>query len=238
MPSLWLRAAGGGVEQCRWPGRAGCRRLRDNGLRCPSSRPSSKDRWPSFAPGTGAPHPIDLGAEANATMYEKVLGLLLACDEVDAVAVNFTPPLVNRRTDEVATAIVSAVDGPPAPCAPGAGAVARPLTWASPWWPASWALTTVASHPALRPLPGTEFHLPGDGGKSPGPRLSVRPGETAPQGRSPGPRRGRERSPPALPHGQSRRRRGLAPGWVTGAAAMDVLAAFGWAAHRGGFQRR
>jgi acyl-CoA synthetase (NDP forming) len=43
-------------------------------------------------------------------MYEQVLDLLLECGEVDAVAVNFTPPLVTRRTDEVAVAIVAAVD--------------------------------------------------------------------------------------------------------------------------------
>ena len=43
-------------------------------------------------------------------MYEQVLDLLLASGEVDAVVVIFTPPLVNRRTDEVAAAVAAAVD--------------------------------------------------------------------------------------------------------------------------------
>ena len=42
-------------------------------------------------------------------MYESVLGLLLA-SAIDAVAVNFTPPLVTRKTDDIAAAIVAAVD--------------------------------------------------------------------------------------------------------------------------------
>ena len=51
-------------------------------------------------------------------MFEKVLGFLFAGDEVDAVAVIFTPPLVYRRTDEVAVAIVAAVDRAPLPQTP------------------------------------------------------------------------------------------------------------------------
>ncbi|HXW79765.1 MAG TPA: GNAT family N-acetyltransferase, partial [Acidimicrobiales bacterium] len=82
-----------------------------NGLQVPEFSPALQSQIALRCPRNGGvSNPIDLGAEANATMYEDVLGLLLASDEVDAVAVNFTPPLVNRRTDEVATAIVAAVD--------------------------------------------------------------------------------------------------------------------------------
>ena len=43
-------------------------------------------------------------------MFEDVLELLLVSGEVDSVLVNFTPPLVTRRTDEVCEAVVRAVD--------------------------------------------------------------------------------------------------------------------------------
>ncbi len=60
-------------------------------------------------------------------MYEQVLDLLLACGEVDAVAVNFTPPLVSRKTDDVAAAIAAAVDRAGESAGTAGGYVARPV---------------------------------------------------------------------------------------------------------------
>jgi len=82
-----------------------------NGLEVPEFSPEVQRRLVELCPRNGGvSNPIDLGAEANAQMYEDVLDLLLSCGEVDAVAVNFTPPLVTRRTDDVAAAIAAAVD--------------------------------------------------------------------------------------------------------------------------------
>ena len=60
-------------------------------------------------------------------MYEQVLDLLLACGEVDAVAVHFTPPLVSRKTDDVAAAIAAAVDRAGESAGTAGGCVARPV---------------------------------------------------------------------------------------------------------------
>jgi acetyl coenzyme A synthetase (ADP forming)-like protein len=82
-----------------------------NGLQVPEFSAELQRQIAELCPRNGGvSNPIDLGAEANAPMYEQVLGLLLSCGEVDGVVVNFTPPLVTRRTDEVAAAIVAAVD--------------------------------------------------------------------------------------------------------------------------------
>jgi len=82
-----------------------------NGLLVPEFSVELQRRVAELCPRNGGvSNPIDLGAEASAPMYEQVLDLLLSCGEIDAVAVNFTPPLVTRRTDDVAAAIVAAVD--------------------------------------------------------------------------------------------------------------------------------
>lgn len=82
-----------------------------NGLQVPEFSAGLQGRVAELCPRNGGvSNPVDLGAEANATMYEQVMDLLLGCDEVDAVAVNFTPPLVTRKTEDVAMAIVAAVD--------------------------------------------------------------------------------------------------------------------------------
>ena len=90
------------------------------------------------------------------------------------MVVNFTPPLVNRRTDEVAAAIVAAVDRSAA--AGDAGAARRePPTWRKPVVASLLGADECrAGHPALGPLPGAELHVPGNGGESAGPRPSVR----------------------------------------------------------------
>ena len=60
-------------------------------------------------PGASVRNPIDLAASATAEGYSSALGALLASDEIDAVIVIFTPPLVTRA-DDVAHAVVGAVD--------------------------------------------------------------------------------------------------------------------------------
>ncbi|HTV10334.1 MAG TPA: GNAT family N-acetyltransferase [Acidimicrobiales bacterium] len=93
------------------PGVLAADALVSNGLQVPEFSAQLQQEIAALCPRNGGvTNPIDLGAEANAPMYEQVLGLLLASDEIDGVVVNFTPPLVNRRTDEVAKAIVNAVD--------------------------------------------------------------------------------------------------------------------------------
>jgi acetyl coenzyme A synthetase (ADP forming)-like protein len=82
-----------------------------NGMQVPEFSADLQRRIADLCPRNGGvSNPIDLGAEASAPMYDSVLGLLLESDEVDAVAVNFTPPLVTRKTDDIAAAIVAAVD--------------------------------------------------------------------------------------------------------------------------------
>ncbi len=60
-------------------------------------------------PGASVRNPIDLAASATADGYARALGALLASDEIDVVIVIFTPPLVTRA-DDVARAVVGAVD--------------------------------------------------------------------------------------------------------------------------------
>ncbi len=57
----------------------------------------------------GLSNPIDLAASATADTYGRCLAVLLASGEVDAVVVIFTPPL-GTQADEVASAVVTAVD--------------------------------------------------------------------------------------------------------------------------------
>ena len=186
-----------------------------NGLEVPEFSAGLRQGIAELCPRNGGTsNPVDLGAEANAPMYESVLGLILASDEVDAVVVNFTPPLVNRRTDEVAAAIVAAVGK-----AAEAGE-ARPVV-------ASLLGADESGRHVLR------------SGRYPVPSFTYP--ETAVRALGHGLRYGAWREHPAgmvpaldnidvnearrrLPHDEDG---ALATGWVTGAAAMDVLAAFG-----------
>jgi acetyl coenzyme A synthetase (ADP forming)-like protein len=60
-------------------------------------------------PGASVRNPIDLAASATSEGYTKALDALLVSDEIDVVIVIFTPPLVTRA-DDVAHAVVGAVD--------------------------------------------------------------------------------------------------------------------------------
>ena len=60
-------------------------------------------------PGASVRNPIDLAASANAEGYTDALDALLGSDEIDVIIVIFTPPLVTRA-DDVARAVVGAID--------------------------------------------------------------------------------------------------------------------------------
>ncbi len=207
-----------------------------NGLEVPMFSAELQARIAELCPRNGGvSNPIDLGAEASAPMYESVLGLLLESDEVDAVMVNFTPPLVTRKTDDIAAAIVAAVDRaaavaeaeatepepaqPPQPRRPAKPVVASLL--------GAEASGTAVLQTAHYPVPSYIY-----------PETAVRAlahalryGEWRRQPRGVVPalegvdvNEARRR----LPHDGNTTGTGTTlSGWVTGAAAMDVLAAFG-----------
>ena len=129
-----------------------------NGLQVPEFSAELKSRIADLCPRNGGvSNPIDLGAEASAPMYEQVLDLLLACGEVDAVAVNFTPPLVTRKTDDVAAAIAAAVDRAGA----SAGAVGGLWGQAGRGQPPG-CRRERPGRPTLRSLSRAQFHLSRD----------------------------------------------------------------------------
>jgi acetyl coenzyme A synthetase (ADP forming)-like protein len=191
-----------------------------NGLQVPEFSAELQRRIAELCPRNGGvSNPIDLGAEASAPMYDSVLSLLLASDEVDAVAVNFTPPLVTRRTDEIAAAIVAAVDR-----APQDGKEPKPVVASLLGADES---GTAVLQSARYPVPSYTY-----------PETSVRAlahalryGEwrRRPKGTIPvldgvDVNEARRR----VPRDDSAEGAGaMVPGWVSGAAAMDILAAFG-----------
>lgn len=79
------------------------------GLEVPILSESSQNTLRSFLPlGASAINPVDMIASASADEYHKAIGIVAADDNVDALIVIFTPPLVTRSED-VALAIVDAV---------------------------------------------------------------------------------------------------------------------------------
>lgn len=190
-----------------------------NGLSVPEFSPELQSRVAEICPRNGgASNPIDLGAEANAPMYEQMLDLLLGSDELDAVLVNFTPPLVNRRADEVAAAIVAAVDKA------AGGASPKPVV----------ASLLGADDSGVAVLRSARFPVPSYTYPETAVRAlahalryaawRARPRATTPVLDDVDVNEARRRLPHLEVGGAEA---GLAPGWVTGAAAMDVLAAFG-----------
>ncbi|HYA45197.1 MAG TPA: GNAT family N-acetyltransferase, partial [Acidimicrobiales bacterium] len=205
-----------------------------NGLQVPEFSEPLQRRLEEVCPHNGGVrNPIDLGAEANAKMYEQALDLLLSCGEVDAVVVNFTPPMVTRRTDDVAAAIVSAVDrvaervaaaavsGAEAAEGGGSSGVGRPVV-------ASLLGADADGQSVLRsarnPVPA--FTYPETAVRALAHALrygtwaSRRPVGAVPALEGVDVNEARRR----LPRDGSG---AIAPGWVAGAAAMGVLAAFG-----------
>lgn len=81
-----------------------------HGLEAPElSRALQQALHALLPPEAGVGNPVDMVATATASSYRQALDLVLASDEVDAIIVIFTPPLVTRA-DDVADAVVDAVD--------------------------------------------------------------------------------------------------------------------------------
>jgi acetyl coenzyme A synthetase (ADP forming)-like protein len=202
-----------------------------NGLQVPEFSAGLQSRIAELCPRNGGVrNPIDLGAEANAAMYEQVLDLLLSCGEVDSVAVNFTPPLVTRKTEDVAAAIVIAVDRAGARAeAAGAkdqGFVAKPVV-VSLLGAEESGYAVLRS--ARRPVPS--FTYPETSVRALAHALHYAEWRNRPEGTVPvlegaDINEARRRLPrQTVIHDGAEGP--LEPGWVTGAAAMDVLAAMG-----------
>ncbi len=203
-----------------------------NGLEVPEFSADLQSRIAELCPRNGGvANPIDLGAEASAPMYESVLGLLLASDEVDAVMVNFTPPLVTRKTDDIAAAIVAAVDRA-AVLADGEATEpgAEPLRRAKPVVASllgAEASGTAVLQTAHYPVPS--YIYPETAVRALAHALRYGEWRRQPKGVVPAlegvdVNEARRR----LPHDGSATGGGTTvSGWVTGTAAMDVLAAFG-----------
>ena len=80
-----------------------------HGLEVPELSAATREALAAFLPeGAGLANPVDLVASSGAPAYRRALDLLLAGDEVDAVVVIFTPPLVTSAAD-VAEAVRAAV---------------------------------------------------------------------------------------------------------------------------------
>lgn len=81
-----------------------------HGLLVPELSPPLQRQLHQLLPAeAGVANPVDMVASATASSYRRALDLLLGSDEVDAVIVLFTPPLVTRA-DDVADEVVGAVD--------------------------------------------------------------------------------------------------------------------------------
>jgi acetyl coenzyme A synthetase (ADP forming)-like protein len=210
-----------------------------NGLQVPEFSADLQRRIADLCPRNGGvSNPIDLGAEASAPMYESVLELLLSSDEVDAVVVNFTPPLVTRKTDDIAAAIVAAVDraalaeqaSADAPQATDAGAVAGTAPLAKPVV-ASLLGADVSGQAVLQTahFPVPSYIYPETAVRALAHALRYGEWRRRPKGAIPvladvDVNEARRR----LPHeGGPGGTGAMVSGWVGGAAAMDVLAAFG-----------
>jgi acetyl coenzyme A synthetase (ADP forming)-like protein len=206
-----------------------------NGLQVPEFSVDLQRRIADLCPRNGGvSNPIDLGAEASAPMYESVLELLLSSDEVDAVMVNFTPPLVTRKTDDIAAAIVAAVDR--AAALADGGEVTTGPDEAKHLWVAKPVVASLLGADASGQAVLQAAHYPVPSYIYP---------ETAVRALAHALRYGEWRRQPKgvvptlegvdvnearrrLPHDGSATGTGATvSGWVTGTAAMDVLAAFG-----------
>ena len=202
-----------------------------NGMQVPEFSADLQRQIAELCPRNGGvSNPIDLGAEANAPMYEQVLDLLLRSGEVDAVAVNFTPPLVTRRTDDVAQAIVKAVNraAERQEAAPDdESAVARPVV-------VSLLGADESGKDILRsaryPIPS--FIYPETAVRALAHALRYAQWRSRPVGEVPvlegvDVNEARRRLPREGGSAEDGTGGSIVPGWLSGGAAMDLLAAFG-----------
>ncbi len=182
-----------------------------HGLATPELSPSTQQALRTFLPAdAGVRNPVDMVASATPETFRRAIELILGTDEVDALLVIFTPPLVTRA-DEVAAAVVAAVDS-----AERAGE-AKPVV-------ASFLGAAEAAprlHLARRPIPCFTYpetavralaHAAGYA------RWRQRPDEDPPVLEGIDPNRARITAGEAVGEGE---------GWVTGSAALAVLEAYG-----------
>ncbi len=181
-----------------------------NGLEVPELSAEVQSRLRSIAPVAGATaNPVDMGAGASPPAYRASMEVLLDCGEVDAVVVICTPPLVTD-VDAVAAAIAAAVDE-----AYEEGR-RRPVV-------ASLLGTEhgrAALHASRRPVPS--FTYPETAVRALTHAVGYAEWRHRPEGVVPpldrvDPNEARRRLPDSAETG----------GWVTGAAAMAVLDAYG-----------
>lgn len=164
--------------------------------------------WAITPTAGGVDNPVDLGASASAESYGRSLDVLLADDDVDAVVVVFTPPLVTA-TDEVARAIVRAAD---------AADIDRPRPIVASLLGTSSGRDILRS--ARRPIPSFTY-----------PETAIRAlAHAADYATWRSKSRGTVPELDGIRAGEARRRTiGVADehGWITGAPALEVLAAYG-----------
>ena len=85
------------------------------GLVVPSLPDAVRAELASFLPSAGSTaNPVDMLAAARGDDYQRAIGILAACQEIDSVIVVFTPPLVTRPS-EVVRAIHAAAKKLPRP---------------------------------------------------------------------------------------------------------------------------
>jgi acetyl coenzyme A synthetase (ADP forming)-like protein len=161
-------------------------------------------------PGASVRNPIDLAAAATAQSYTQALDVLLGSEEIDAVIVIFTPPLVTRA-DDVARAVVAAVDT--------ATAVGRRKAVVASFLGAGVARPIL--HGAARPVPC--FAYPENAARGLAHAAAYGEWRARPTGLIPSlpgtnPNDARRLVAAACPSGS---------GWITGAEALGILAAYG-----------
>ena len=83
------------------------------GLVVPPLPAEVREELASFLPAAGSTgNPVDMIASATAEQYRRAIGVLAASDEVDALIVIFTPPLVTQATDVVRAIHSAALEMP------------------------------------------------------------------------------------------------------------------------------
>ena len=86
-----------------------------NGLVVPSLPDTVRKTLAASMPAAGSTaNPVDMLAAANGEDYQRAISVLAACEEIDAIIVIFTPPLITKGT-EVVRAIHRAAHALPRP---------------------------------------------------------------------------------------------------------------------------
>ena len=182
-----------------------------HGLRVPELSAATQEALGALLPaGAALRNPVDLIASASAETYRRCLDVVLRGGEADAVVVIFTPPLGTRAVD-VATEVARAVDE----AEEGGSNLPVVATFVGA------ASAAEALGRARRPVPC--FAYPETAVRALAHAVDYGTWRARPEGTV----------PPFEEIDTNEARRGLtrltdgAPGWVTGAEAMEVLAAFG-----------